>query len=422
MIRLSLLFLLPLSLWAESPAKHIGVASCASSVCHGYPGESLTGTILRNEYVVWTSRDKHAQAYRVLQTPEADRISQRLGLGIAAQAKACLDCHTDNPPAEQRGAKFQINDGIGCEACHGGAEHWLTTHTRSGVTHADNVKNGLTDLSKPSVRVEVCLGCHVGDSTRFAGHDMMAAGHPRLSFELETFTALQPPHFLQDADYEKRKGKTENIVLWVDGLLGMAVRTTDLIAARVIDNKTPWPELALHDCHACHHPMNEQRMRSRDETRLLSSGSVRINDSSFFMLRSIVEIAAPDQKMKLYDVLAQWHHASISDREKWRQLNTELRSLIVAWRNALVQKRWTADEKIALMKNILRRGIAGDINDYANAEQAVMALEQLAFSIGDGMHAKVKTELDKLYASVKNEHAYRVGELQQAMTGLNAKL
>ena len=47
------------------------------------------------------------------------------------------------------GAKFQISDGVGCEACHGGAGGWLVSHYTLGATHADNVEAGMTALEDP---------------------------------------------------------------------------------------------------------------------------------------------------------------------------------------------------------------------------------------------------------------------------------
>ena len=43
--------------------KHLGVASCASSVCHGAPLERQSTTVLQNEYVTWSRHDHHSGAY-----------------------------------------------------------------------------------------------------------------------------------------------------------------------------------------------------------------------------------------------------------------------------------------------------------------------------------------------------------------------
>ena len=81
--------------------------------------------------------------------------------------------------------------GVGCESCHGGSEKWLATHYQSPrIPRSEHLANGLVALEKPDVLAGTCLGCHVGDQNRYANHRMMAAGHPRLVFELDTYLEL----------------------------------------------------------------------------------------------------------------------------------------------------------------------------------------------------------------------------------------
>jgi len=116
-------------LLAQSNGKHLGVASCSSSVCHGAISPSKTYDVLLNEYVTWSHEDAHSKAYTVLSSPRSRSIAATLGLGNPSTAKTCLDCHSDNVPPERRGPKFSLSDGVSCEACHGGSERWITTHT-----------------------------------------------------------------------------------------------------------------------------------------------------------------------------------------------------------------------------------------------------------------------------------------------------
>ena len=56
-------------------------------------------------------------------------------------------------------------------------------------------------LDAPLVQAQVCVGCHVGAPAkdgvpaRDLNHDLMAAGHPRLIFELSSYQANMPPHW-----------------------------------------------------------------------------------------------------------------------------------------------------------------------------------------------------------------------------------
>ena len=91
----------------------------------------------------------------MLTTPCSPRASKRgnnLGLPNAHEADLCLDCHADNVPTAMRGPEFDITDGVGCEACHGGSETWAALHTVDTVPADELGKQDftpLTILSKP---------------------------------------------------------------------------------------------------------------------------------------------------------------------------------------------------------------------------------------------------------------------------------
>ena len=130
-------------------AEHLGVASCASSTCHGSAVAAVGGNVLLDEAVTWLEQDKHAR-FSELQKGELWRKITR-NLGVDDNAKIYLDCHTDNVPEERRGEKFQLSDGVGCEACHGGSQNWIGVHTVSDDAngHARNVAAGLFPDRRP---------------------------------------------------------------------------------------------------------------------------------------------------------------------------------------------------------------------------------------------------------------------------------
>lgn len=203
------------------PGIHEGVASCGGSACHSRLVASGK-TVRQNELITWQDKSSaagdHSRAWQVLTTARADAITAKLGLGRARDAAACLGCHAETPSAAMRGERFKTADGVGCEACHGGSGAWLAGHYAVGATHAANVGQGMAALEDPRTRAGLCLDCHFGSAkpNQFVNHQMMAAGHPRISFELDLFSALQS-HYDVNAAYAKRKQVFSGMKFWAVG-------------------------------------------------------------------------------------------------------------------------------------------------------------------------------------------------------------
>ena len=208
------------ALWAQAGAL-MGVASCSGSTCHGR-AEGNGAVVRQDEIAAWQEPSSptgaHSRALAVLSGARGRAIAATLGLGNPASAPACLGCHATTTSGSGQGAKFLTSDGVSCETCHGPAGGWLAVHYTRAATHATNVAAGMTPLTRPQVRANVCLDCHWGSAkgNQFVTHAMMAAGHPRLSFELDLFSTLQQ-HHAEDADYIRRKGRTDSVRLWAVG-------------------------------------------------------------------------------------------------------------------------------------------------------------------------------------------------------------
>ena len=107
----------------------------------------------------------------------------------------------------------------------------------------------------------------------------MGAGHPPLGFELDTYSATQPAHFQVDPDYIERKGRPNDIQIWAVGqALDLKKRMDALLDPKNVP-KGLQPELALFDCHACHHATDQLQWRPRASTGL-PPGRLRLNDTS----------------------------------------------------------------------------------------------------------------------------------------------
>jgi hypothetical protein len=175
--------------------KFTGTGSCAASNCHGAKKPAQKPGDPDDTYTVWASKDKHNKAYNTLTKKESAAIVQKMKLAKATDEAKCLGCHALKVSKEQLApkAKYDIGDGVSCDSCHGPAEKWLEGHdkgTKGGWPHEKSVGLGMYDTKDVLKRAELCVSCHLAIEA-----EMVAAGHPSMIFELDSFSANQPPHW-----------------------------------------------------------------------------------------------------------------------------------------------------------------------------------------------------------------------------------
>jgi hypothetical protein len=398
--------------------QHLGPASCASSACHGRVSPERAAKVRLDEYRIWSREDRHARAYQTLLTDESKAMARRLGIGPAHEAKVCLDCHADNVPPEQRGERFQLSDGVGCEACHGGAGDWIASHAVAGATHADNLERGLMPLSSIEQRAQLCLSCHFGTAEKFAGHDLMAAGHPRLTFELVAFTANQPAHFDFDEDYFERKGQQGTLRQWLLGLAQSVQSQAALLRSERFARHGLFPELALFDCHACHHPMDDRRGAQGPLHAGLDLGAVRLNDAHARLLLTALQALRPDQAPALQRAINQLHRASQRGLPAIAAAAAELDQQMRMLPSEIPAAGFATDDLRRLQSRLLDTAASGGYRDFVAAEQAYFALETLAIELGQARAQRAP--MDALFATVEDEHRFRPDRFQRAAQRLRA--
>lgn len=426
--------------WFAWPAMaqdvHLGVKSCGSSGCHGQVASS-SSPVLLNEYVTWQKYDKHARAYQVLLEPRSVRIAKNLGLKNAHEAKICLDCHADNVPANQRGPQFVLADGVGCEACHGpGSAPWMGLHI-GGSSHQVNVENGLLPLEDPVVRAEMCLDCHLGNSNQFATHEIMGAGHPRISFEVDSFTDFQPAHYVIDDDYRKRKKVVNGVKTWAIGQALMVERRMNLMLDSKYAGNGLFPELAFFDCHSCHHPMSEAlptkggnfpaAWAPRPGTGV-GPGVVKFNDSNMLMLKIALDMAGSGLADKMASDMKALHQATQTSRAAMTSAASAARETARAAVKALAAKEVGKAEMTKAAKTLAQKSSAGFFADYESAEQATMALGafveamRVAGHIDSAAYDNLSKRMEDVYGAVSDDEAFIRGAFISAVKKVNAAL
>jgi len=363
----------------QSPHETLGTVTCASSLCHGAVKRWKDSPVLQNEYVTWSRTDKHARAYSILLNERSRKIAQNLGLKQPAhEARICLDCHAHNIPESRRGERFKLADGVVCEACHGPAEKWIRPHVNPvgepARHHADNIDNGLYDTADATSRARLCLSCHFGNKDKLVTHRMMGAGHPRMSFELDTFTEIAPKHFVVDKDYAERKRVWEGVKTWAIGQALAVSETMDILVDEKRGRDGLFPELVLFDCHACHHAMSDGRWKPRSAFGpSISPGLVRINDSNMLMLRALANALDPKRGEAIREQ-AQKLHRAVAGEGDARAEAAGLKKLAAEIVPVIAAANFTAPLVRRVLTELIDEGIAGYYSDYAAAEQATLAI------------------------------------------------
>jgi hypothetical protein len=252
-----------------------GSASCSGRSCHGGLEPRREQEVGQDEYSSWLTRDPHARAFQVLFEERSERMMRNLqGAKKAHESEQCLACHRTPlalvTPAELAGQESAF--GVGCESCHGAARGWLGLHTTPlwrKLTPEEKRKHGMASVRDIEEVGQTCVGCHVGAlpdmdkglPLRDVNHDLIAAGHPRLNFELDVYLENLPPHWNQDAK-KRRDGADIHARVWAHGQAASAEAALELLAFRALEkNGRPWPEFAEYDCFACHHDLHAESWR-----------------------------------------------------------------------------------------------------------------------------------------------------------------
>lgn len=420
-----LLFDVPLA-GAAPPAPHgfVGVASCAGSTCHGR--SEANGKIVRqDELMIWQNpaslAGAHSRAWRVLAEPRAKAIAARLGLGEAASAPICLGCHSTQ--ARERGPRFQQSDGVGCESCHGAASAWLASHYAVGGTHSANVARGMVPLDDPKARASICLDCHFGsaEAGRFVDHRIMAAGHPRISFELDLFTTLQQHHD-EDSDYVQRKGRTGTVQVWAVGQ-AMALERSLALFSGPRGGQGLFPEFYFFDCHTCHRRISDdphfEPSAPSNPGRPIPPGMPAYNDENMIMLSAAVRAAAPSLSARFERDSRAFHLAMAKDRPAATAAAARLRETALAAGEAINGGGVSRAQTFAMIDAIA--GNAVRFTDYEGSVQAVMAVDTLLSALVKSGQASpasaraIRPDIELAYRAVKEPNAFDPGDFRAAL-------
>jgi hypothetical protein len=391
---------------AGQAARYTGPGSCASSACHGSVTPRSENRVLQNEYSTWIVKDKHSKAYASLKGTVGERMAAILGVGKAESAPKCLACHALDVPAAERARTFDLSEGVSCENCHGPAAAWLGPHTERDWTHQKSLAAGMYDTRDLTKRSEKCLSCHLGSEEKSVDHEMIAAGHPDLYFELDSFSAVMPRHW-------REPGETENSDRWYDVRelttgQGVQLRQSLLRLASRTRGKT-WPEYSELQCYACHHNLTQPQDSWRQARGYPGRrpGDPPWNASRYTIFHEVVVQVDADSAARLDSELS--HLAQLMSR-----LNPD-RDAVAASANS--------SAKLVADLSVKANSAVGDSTSTLRLLQKISGDADNISGQGEHAAAQVAMAIQSLFVAYeRNEKLPRSSEIRAAITALFQEL
>src|SRR5271157_3687885 len=425
---------------SPEPVKYIGPGSCAATSCHGSVKPIAGSRILQNEYSTWILLDKHSRAYQALTGDVAERMARILKLGGKAEdAPKCLVCHALYTTPEQRGRSFEIAEGVSCESCHGPASAWLGPHTTRDWQHEKSVALGMSDTRDVIHRTEKCLECHLGTKNKFVDHEMIAAGHPDLYFELDSFSAVMPRHW--KVPRESAPGKPVEDSSWTgvrDWSTGQAVQLRADMERLVwrarnerFDKKDVWPEYSELSCFACHHSLGPAKdsWRQAHGYEGRRPGDPAWNASRYAVFRLLAKQidSANGQELDKQMLLVSTEMSKLNpDRAVVANAASAAAPLAQQIAERLAPMQYDQAIALRMMQRITDDAENIALADERAAEQATMALDSLYIAYAKDTKptngAEVRAEINALFQQLENASSYDADKFSTALRRIRPML
>jgi hypothetical protein len=238
---------------------------------------------------------------------------------------------------------------------------------------------------------------------------MIAAGHPDLYFELDSFSAAMPKHW-----NERDKDPWFNLRLLATA---QAVQLREDLRRITRATARFWPEYSELDCFACHHNLTETKNSWRQERGYSDRrpGNPPWNASRYAVLRTILQEIDSDAARRL-DIEIERVGQSVND------VAQDPKQIGVAARQAgdladqVVLKigsyRFDVQTDLRLMKRISASGDWISNQGERAAEQAVMVLNSMVITYCQNagqqnpLQTQMQTAITALFKLVESPSTY----------------
>jgi hypothetical protein len=268
---------------------------------------------------------------------------------------------------------------------------------------------------------------------------MIAAGHPDLFFELDSFSAVMPRHW--KTPRESEPGKPVEDAAWVGVREWSAGQAVQLRAAMErltwraknerYDKKEVWPEYSELSCFACHHALGPAKDSWRQEHGYgrRRPGDPAWNGSRYAVFRLLAQQVDSANAQELEKQLSTVS-AEMSKLNSDRNTVASAASAAVPVAQRLAERLATMQYDQATTLRMLQR-ISDDAENIAladerAAEQAAMALDSLYIAYSRDAKpanaAEVRSAINGLFQQLENPSTYNADQFASALRRIRMML
>ena len=272
------------------------------------------------------------------------------------------------------------------------------------------VRLGLVDNRDLRIRTERCLTCHLGSPGLNVDHELIAAGHPDLRFELDSYTAVEPPHWIEKNPNGGPADSLFGVRAWAVGEAVEKQQSMVRLSRRA--KSGPWPEFSEMDCISCHHSLTgPESWRQKSGYKGHMPGDPPYNLARYVVFKHFADEVNPSLNAQLnaeatkvaslITSMSPDRMAVVASSERAAQLAGEMAAQV---RDAQYDSARTS----RLIAQIAGDGDAISAEGERTAEQAWMTLDSLYIAqlkSGNGNPA-TRTAINGLFALVNNPSAY----------------
>jgi hypothetical protein len=282
-------------------------------------------------------------------------------------------------------------------------------------------------------RTERCLACHLGTPEKFVDHEMIAAGHPDLYSELDSFSAVMPRHWnvprMKAPGQPAEDGSWAGVQEWATGQAVQLRAAMERLTWRA--KGKAWPEFSEMECFACHHALGPAAESWRQERGYPGRrpGDPPWNASRYAVFRHVASQvdspAAQELERALVRVTAEMSKLN-PDREAVVAAASAAAPLAQRIGGRLVAMPYDEATALRLLERISNDAENISIQGERAAEQAAMALDSLYIAYSRSAKpanaSEARAAINALFQQLENPSAYNAEQFARGLRKVNSLL